>query len=57
MAKDDKYQQEIDEVKEDIKLLKQPKKYQHNLKTEISKNNIILESKNNNSASMSRGGQ
>ena len=57
MAKDDKYQQEIDELKEDIKLLKQLKKHQHNLKTEIYKNNIILESKNNNSASLSHGGQ
>ena len=57
MAKDDKYQQEIDELKEDIKLLKQPKKHQHNLKTEIYKNNIIFESKNNNSASLSHGGQ
>ena len=57
MAKDDKYQQEIDELKEDIKLLKQPKKHQHNLKTEIYKNNIISELKNNNSASVSHGGQ
>ena len=38
MAKDNKYQQEINELKEEIKLLKQSKKQQHDPKTEIYKN-------------------
>ena len=42
-AKDGKYQQEINEHKKEIKLLKQSKKEQHNPKTEIYKSNIILE--------------
>ena len=40
MAKDDKRQQEINELKENIKLLKQFKKQQHDLKTEMYRNNI-----------------
>ena len=42
-AKDGKYQQEINELEKEIKLLKQSKKEQHNPKTEIYKSNIILE--------------
>ena len=38
MAKNNKYQQEINELKEEIKLLKQSKKQQHDPKTEIYKN-------------------
>ena len=45
MAKEDKYLQETDELKEEIKVLKQSKKHQHNPKTEIYKNNIISEIK------------
>ena len=56
MKKDDKYQQEINELKEETKLLKQSKKQQHNPKTEIYKSNIISESKNENTASVSHGG-
>ena len=56
MVKDDKYQQELNELKEEIKMLKQSKKQQHDPKTEIYKNNIILESKNENTASVSHGG-
>ena len=57
MAKDDKYQQEINELREEIKLLKQSKKQRHDPKTEIYKNNIISESKAENTASVSHGGQ
>ena len=57
MAKDDKYQQGISELKEEIELLKQSKKQQHDPKTEIYKNNIILESKNENTDSVSHGDQ
>ena len=53
MAKEDKYLQETDELKEEIKVLKQSKKHQHNPKTEIYKNNIISESKNEKAASVS----
>ena len=53
MAKEDKYLQETDELKEEIKVLKQSKKHQHNPKTETYKNNIISESKNENAASVS----
>ena len=35
MAKDDKYKQEIDELKEEIKLLKQSKKQEHDPKTRM----------------------
>ena len=42
-AKYGKYQQEINELRKEIKLLKQCKKEQHNPKTEIHKRNIILE--------------
>ena len=57
MVKDDKYQQELNELKEEIKILKQSKKQQHDPKTEIYKNNIILESKNENTDSVSHGDQ
>ena len=50
MVKDDKYQQEINERKEEMKLLEQSKKQQH-----YPKNNIISESKNENTASVSQG--
>ena len=50
MVKDDKYQQEINERKEEMKLLEQCKKQQH-----YPKNNIISESKNENTASVSQG--
>ena len=53
MAKEDKYLQETDELKEEVKVLKQSKKQQHNPKTEIYKNNIISELKNENAASVS----
>ena len=43
MAKDDKFQQEINELKEEIKLLKQSKKQQHHPKTEMYRNNTNLE--------------
>ena len=50
MVKDDKYQQEINERKEEMKLLEQSKKQQH-----YTKNNIISESKNEDTASVSQG--
>ena len=50
MVKDDKYQQEINERKEEMKLLEQSKKQQH-----YTKNNISSESKNENTASVSQG--
>ena len=57
MVKHEKYQQEINELKWEIKLLKQPKKKQYDAKTEMDKNNIKLESKNENMASVSHGSQ
>ena len=57
MATDDKYQQEIHELKEYIKLLKQSRKQQHDPKTEIFRNNINSESKEENTASKSHRGQ
>ena len=57
MVKVDKYQQELNKLKEEIKMLKQSKKQQHDPKTEIYKNNITLESKNENTASVSHGDQ
>ena len=57
MVKVDKYQQELNKLKEEIKMLKQSKKQQHEPKTEIYKNNITLESKNENTASVSHGDQ
>ena len=51
MATDDKYQQEINELKQDIKLLKQYKTRQHDPKTEMYKSNTNSESKNENTAS------
>ena len=57
MATDDKYQQEINELKQDIKLLKQYKTRQHDPKTEMYKSNTNSESKNENTASVSHGGQ
>ena len=57
MAKDDKYLQEINELKEEIKLLKQSKKQLHDPNTEMYKSNIISESKNKSTASVSHGGQ
>ena len=57
MAKDDKYLQEINELKEEIKLLKQSKKQLHDPNTEMYKSNIISESKNESTASVSHGGQ
>ena len=57
MAKDDKYQQEINELKEEIKLLKQSTKQQLDPKIELYRNNINSESKNENTASLSHAGQ
>ena len=57
MAEDYKYQQEINELKEELKLLKQSKKHQHNPKTEMYRNNINSESKNKNTFSVSQGSQ
>ena len=57
MATDDKYQQEMKELTEEIKLLKQYKKRQHNPKTEMYRNNTNSESKNEHTASLSHGGQ
>ena len=57
MAKDDEYQQQINELKEEIKLLKQSKKQQRDPKKESYKNNIISESKNKNATSVSHGSQ
>ena len=45
-TKNDKYQQKINQLKEEIKLLKQSEKQQHDPKTEMYKNNITSESKN-----------
>ena len=44
MTADDKYQQEINELKEEIKLLKQSTKQQRNPKTGIYRNNTVSES-------------
>ena len=41
MTKDEKYKQEINELKEEIKLLKQSKKQQHGPKIEMYKSKII----------------
>ena len=57
MVKHEKYQQEINETKQEIKLLKQPKKQQYDPKTEMDKNNIKSESRNENMASVSHGSQ
>ena len=57
MATDDKYQQEMKELTEEIKLLKQYKKRQHDPKTEMYRNNTNSESKNENTVSLSHGGQ
>ena len=46
MATDDKYQQEINELKKEIKLLNQSKKQQYDPKTEMYRNTINSESKN-----------
>ena len=51
------HQQEINELKEEIKLLKQSKKQQHNPKTEMYRNNTNSESKSENTASVSHRGQ
>ena len=53
----DKYQQEINKLKRRNKTIKQSKKQQHDAQTEMHWNNINLESKNENSASVSHGGQ
>ena len=52
MLTDDKYQQEINELKVEIKLLKQC-----DPKIEMYRNNTNSESKNENTASVSHGGQ
>ena len=57
MTKDDKYQQEINELEDEIKVLKQSKKQQRDPKREIYKNNIISKSKNENTTSVCHGGQ
>ena len=57
MATDDKHQQEINKLTEEIKLLKQSKKQEKDPKTEIYINNTNSESKNQNSASVSYGDQ
>ena len=57
MAKDDKYQPEIKKLKEEIKLLKQSKKQQLDPKTEMCRNNIKSELKNENTASVTHGGK
>ena len=57
MTKDEKYKQEINELKEEIKLLKQSKKQQHGPKIEMYKSKIISESKNENTTTVSHGGQ
>ena len=57
MAKDDKYQQEINELKEEINLMKQSTKQQLDPKIEMYRNNINSESKNENTASLSHGGK
>ena len=57
MATDDKHQQVINELTEEIKLLKQSKKQEKDPKTEIYINNTNSESKNENSASVSYGDQ
>ena len=54
---DDKCQHEINELKEEIKLLKQYKKRQHDPKTEMYRNNRNSESKNENTAYVSYLGQ
>ena len=57
MTKDDEYQQEINELEDEIKVLKQSKKQQRDPKREIYKNNIISKSKNENTTSVCHGGQ
>ena len=57
MATDDKCQQEINELKKEIKLLKQSKKQQYDPKTEMYRNTINSESKNGNTPSVSHGDQ
>ena len=57
MTKDDKYQQEINELEDEIKVLKQSKKQQRDPKREKYKSNIISKSKNENTASVCHGGQ
>ena len=57
MAKDDKRQQETNELKENIKLLKQFKKQQHDLKTEMYRNNINSGSEKQKTVSVPHGGQ
>ena len=52
MTKDDKYQQEINELEDEIKVLKQSKKQQRDPKREKYKSNIISKSKNENTASV-----
>ena len=52
ITKDDKYQQEINKLKEEIKLLKQSNKHQHDPKLKISRNNINLKLKNENLTSV-----
>ena len=56
MAKDDKCQQEINELKEEMKLLKQSKKQQHDPKSVMYKKHNF-EIKNKNTASVSHGHQ
>ena len=50
--KDDKYQQETNKLREEIKLLKQSNKHQHDPKLKISRNNINLKLKNENLTSV-----
>ena len=57
MATDDKYEQEINELEEEIKSLKQSRKQQHDPKTEMYRNKINLKSKKDNTASVSHRGQ
>ena len=57
MTKDDKYQQEINELEDEIKVLKQSKKQQRDPKREVYKSNIISKSKNENTTSVCHGGQ
>ena len=55
MAKDEKYQQEINELRYEIKWLKQSKKQQYDLKTDTYRSKINSESKNEIMASVFHG--
>ena len=53
MAKDDKYKQETDELKEEIKLLKQSKKQEHDPKTRMYRETTPIWNKKTRTQSLS----